>query len=88
MTTDLESVRGVKPDKYMNTLIIEYLGEKGGRGQNEENDLKKKSKLFLKEVLEHKREQYLTRANLYKVKIQFNSSKYSLIKQKMNPATP
>ena len=55
MTSDLDSVRGVKPDKYMNTLIIEYLGEKGGRGQNEENDLKKKSKLFLKEVLEHKR---------------------------------
>jgi hypothetical protein len=50
--------------------------------------LKKKSKLFLKEVLEHKREQFLTRANLYKVKIQFNTSKYSLIKQKMNPATP
>ena len=48
MTSDLDSVRGVKPDKYMNTLIIEYLGEKGGKGPNEENDLKKRSKLFLK----------------------------------------
>jgi hypothetical protein len=34
MTSDVESVRGIKPDKYMNTLIIEYLGEKGNRGGN------------------------------------------------------
>ena len=72
----------------MNTLILEYLGEKPNRGQNEENDLQKKSKLFLKEVLEQKREHYLSRVNLFKVKIQFNTSKYSLIRQKIGPATP
>jgi hypothetical protein len=72
----------------MNTLILEYVGEKASKGKDEESDLKKKSKLFLKEVLEYKRDQYLSRTNMYKVKIQFNSSKYSLIKQKINPATP
>jgi|JI6StandDraft_1071083.scaffolds.fasta_scaffold346084_1 hypothetical protein len=72
----------------MATLITEYLGEKPNKGPNEESELKKKSKLFLKEVLEFKREQYLSRANLFKVKIQFNTSKYSLIRQKIVPATP
>ncbi len=88
MTSDNDALRGIKPDKYMNTLIVEYVGEKSNRGPNEENELKKKSKLFLKEVLEFKREQYLSRTNMLKVKVQFNVSKNSLIKQRMNPATP
>ena len=51
MTTDIDALKGVKPDKYMNTLIIEYINEKANKGKDEESDLKKKSKLFLKEVL-------------------------------------
>lgn len=88
MTTDNESLKGIKPEKFMNTLILEYLQEKPNKGPNDETDLKKKSKLFLKEVLEYKRDQYVSRTNLLKVKIGFVSSKYSLIKQKLNPATP
>ncbi len=88
MTTDNESLKGIKPEKFMNTLILEYLQEKPNKGPNEETELKKKSKLFLKEVLEYKRDQYVSRTNLLKVKIGFVSSKYSLIKQKLNPATP
>lgn len=87
-TLDIDSIKGIKPDKYMATLITEYLGEKPNRGPNEETELKKKSKLFLKEVLEFKREEYMSRANLFKVKIQFNNSKNSLVKQKLAPATP
>ena len=36
MTSDNDSLRGIKPEKYMNTLIIEYLGEKSNKGNNEE----------------------------------------------------
>lgn len=85
---DIESVKGVRPDKYMNTLIIEFISEKATKGKDDENDLKKKSKYFLKDMLDLKREQYLSRSNLFKVKIQFNSSKNSLVKQKLAPANP
>ena len=88
MTTDLDALRGIKPDKYMNTLIVEYLGEKVNKGGSEESDLKKKSKYFLKEVLELNREYYLSRVNFFKVKVQFTPSRYSLVRSKISPATP
>lgn len=72
----------------MNTLIIEFINEKAQKNKDDESDYKKKSKYFLKDILEFKREQYLSKPNMMKVKISFNSSKYSLIKQKLNPATP
>lgn len=39
----------------MATLIIEYVNEKSQRTKDDEEDLKKKSKLFLKDILEIKR---------------------------------
>ena len=47
----IESLKDIRPDKFMNTMIIEYMNEKGGKGKEEEGDLRKRSKLFLKEVL-------------------------------------
>jgi hypothetical protein len=72
----------------MNTLINEFINEKSTKEKVDENELKKKSKFFLKDILDFKREQYLSRSNMLKVKIQFPTSKNSLIKQKLNPATP
>ena len=72
----------------MNTLIIEFINEKATKNKDDESDLKKKSKYFLKDILQFKRQQYLSRQNMLKVKISFNTSKNSLIKQKLNPATP
>ena len=72
----------------MNTLIIEFINEKATKNKDDETDLKKKSKYFLKDILQFKRQQYLSRQNMLKVKISFNTSKNSLIKQKLNPATP
>lgn len=85
---EIESLKNVRPDKYLNTLIIEFINEKATKSKDDETDLKKKSKLFLKEILEFKREQYLSKTNTLKVKITFPTSKNSLIKQKLNPATP
>lgn len=34
MTSDNDALKGVRPDKYMNTLIVEYVGEKPNRGPN------------------------------------------------------
>jgi hypothetical protein len=72
----------------MNTLINEFINEKSSKEKVDENELKKKSKYFLKDILDFKREQYLSRSNMLKVKIQFPTSKNSLVKQKLNPATP
>ena len=80
----------VKPEKTMATLIIEYLQEKTSKGKDEEADLKKKSKLFLKEVLEAKREYYSSQAASLasaKVKKTFQYSKNSLVKQKLEQVT-
>lgn len=85
---EIESLKAIRPEKYINTLIIEFISEKASKSKEEENDLKKKSKYFLKDLLEFKREQYLAKANMLKVKISFNPSRNSLIKQKLNPATP
>lgn len=72
----------------MNTLIIEFINEKATKSKEDEVAFKNKSKYFLKDILDFKREQYLSKPNMMKVKISFNQSKYSLIKQKLNPATP
>ena len=79
-----------KPEKTMGTLIIEYLQEKTQKGKDEETDLKKKSKLFLKEVLEAKRDYYSSQASSVasaKVKKTFQYSRNSLVKQKLEPVT-
>lgn len=71
----------------MNTLINEFINEKSSKDKVDENELKKKSKYFLKDILDFKREQYLSRSNMLKVKIQFPTSKNSLVKQKLNQPT-
>lgn len=48
---EIESLKNVRPDKYLNTLIIEFINEKATKSKDDETDLKKKSKLFLKEIL-------------------------------------
>jgi hypothetical protein len=35
----------------MNTLIIEFINEKATKNKDDESDLKKKSKYFLKDIL-------------------------------------
>jgi hypothetical protein len=72
----------------MSTLILEFVSERVNKGKDEENDLKRKSKYFIKDILDFKREQYLSKSNIFKVKIQFQTSKNSLVKQKLAAATP
>ena len=68
-------------------MILEFINEKAQKGKDEEADLKKRSKLFLKEVLEYKRDFYLAQANTSKVKKAFFTSKYSVVKLKLPPIT-
>jgi hypothetical protein len=57
------------------------------KGKDEETDLKRQAKIFLKEVLQNRRDFYVSKMSMIKVKMQFNSSKYSLIKPKLSSAT-
>lgn len=54
-------------------------------------ELKRKAKLFLKDVLQNKRDAYVERSagakESNKIKIRFNVSKYSLIKPKLQDVT-
>ena len=54
MSYSIDSLKS-KADKTMVTMISEYVNEKATKGRDEEAELKKKSKIFLKEVLEAKR---------------------------------
>ena len=69
-------------------MINDFVSEKATKGKDDETDLRKKSKYFLKDILEFKRDQYLSKINMFKVKISFNTSKNSLVKQKLPSATP
>lgn len=69
-------------------MINDFVSEKATKGKDDETDLRKKSKYFLKDILEFKRDQYLSKINMFKVKIPFNTSKNSLVKQKLPSATP
>ena len=82
-----DSMGNSKPDKSMSTMIIEYLSEKGNKGKEDDAELKRKAKLFLKDVLQNKRDNYLGRGSGSKLKIRFNVSKYSLIKPKLQDVT-
>lgn len=71
----------------MATMIVEFINERAQRGKDEESDLKKKSKLFLKEVLEYKRDMYSAQASMSKVKKTFFISKSSVVKVKLPSVT-
>jgi hypothetical protein len=55
ISTEIESMTLSKPDKSMSTMIIEFLSDKPNRSKEEETELKRKAKLFLKDVLQNKR---------------------------------
>lgn len=48
-------MKGAKAEKTMATLIIQFVNQKAQKGKDEEVQLKMKSKLFIKEVLQQKR---------------------------------
>ena len=69
-------------------MIIEFINEKAQKSKDEETELKKKSKLFLKEVMEYKRDLYLAQTTTSnKIKKSFFTSKNSPIKQKLREVT-
>lgn len=89
ISLDIECIKSSRAEKYMATLISEFVNEKAVKNKDEETELKKKSKLFLKEILEFKREQYLLKSSASaKMVINLKSSKNSLVKPKLNPASP
>ncbi len=66
------------------------MSDKPNKTKEEETELKRKAKLFLKDVLQTKREFYVEKQGSKessKVKIRFNVSKYSLIKPRLQDAT-
>lgn len=67
------------------------MSDKPNRSKEEEVELKRKAKLFLKDVLQNKRDAYVERSagakESNKIKIRFNVSKYSLIKPKLQDVT-
>lgn len=51
VSLDISAIKGAKASKTIATLIIEYISEKTQKNKDEDVELKKKSKLFLREVL-------------------------------------
>ena len=81
-----ESMNG-KSEKTMVTMIIEFINEKVQKGKDEESDLKKKSKIFLKEILSYKREVFSAQATTSKMKKSFFTSRNSFVKFKLASVT-
>ena len=80
LSNQIDAMRGAKAEKTMATLIVEYVNEKVQKTKDDEEELKKKSKLFLKDILENKREFYLSQGTSSKVKKEFYKAKNSLVK--------